>query len=255
MGKEAPKPPNPYKVAKAQGEQNRQTAITEYQLGATDQITPWGNLTYDQTGRYRDGTPKFRATTTLSPAQQQHLDLENQYGTQTRQAALQQLGQVADQFGRPVDLSNEATEGRLMELGRKRLDPMWAERDQQYETDLINRGIRPGSQAYESARRTFSEGRNDAYNNLLLTGRQQSVAEALAERNQPLNELNALIHGTQIQNPGQNFVSTPRPNVEGVDLAGLVNNSYNQQMQQHNSMMGGLFGLGGAALRLFKPFG
>jgi hypothetical protein len=46
----APKPPDPVKTAEAQADMNQATAITQYGLGATNQVTPYGNLTYSQVG-------------------------------------------------------------------------------------------------------------------------------------------------------------------------------------------------------------
>src|SRR4051812_32822605 len=81
----APVAPDPVATAKAQGEMNQNTATTQQLLNMTDQITPNGTLKYDQTGNSTftgaDGktytVPKFQATTTLAPAEQQLLDLTN----------------------------------------------------------------------------------------------------------------------------------------------------------------------------------
>ena len=97
MGKRAPSAPpapDPAATARAQATANRETAITQFGLNAVNQVTPYGNLTYTQTGTWADGTPRFTATQTLSPAEQEALDLSNRaqslYGT----AAVNQLGAV-----------------------------------------------------------------------------------------------------------------------------------------------------------------
>lgn len=156
-------------------------------------------------------------------------------------------------LSKPVDLSNEATEARLMELGSKRLDPRFARESEALETNLINRGIRPGSKAYETMRNQFDQGKNDAYNQLLLQGRGQAVQEALTQRNQPINEITALMSGSQVGQP--NFVNTPTPGVAPTDVIGAQQQALNQQnlayqgeLSQNNAMMSGLFGLGSAAL-------
>jgi hypothetical protein len=92
----------------------------------------------------------------------------------------------------------------------------------------------------------FQQGKNDAYNNLLLTGHQTAEQDALTERNQPINEISALLSGSQVQQP--QFVSTPQTNVAGVDYSGLVENQYQQQVANSNATMGGLFGLLGTGL-------
>lgn len=45
-----PKPPDPMQTATAQQGMNRNTAITQQLLNQTNQVTPYGNLTYSQSG-------------------------------------------------------------------------------------------------------------------------------------------------------------------------------------------------------------
>ncbi|WP_197486917.1 tail fiber domain-containing protein, partial [Rhizobium bangladeshense] len=75
----------------------------------------------------------------------------------------------------------------------------------------------------------------------------------LTERNQPLNEISALMSGSQVNQP--NYVNSPTTQLPTVDQAGLINENYNQKMGQYNqevarsnAAMGGLFGLGSALL-------
>jgi hypothetical protein len=49
-------------------------------LNNVNQVTPYGNLNYTQSGKWEDGTPQFTATQTLSPEQQKLFNL----GTQTQ---------------------------------------------------------------------------------------------------------------------------------------------------------------------------
>lgn len=170
--------------------------------------------------------------------------------------ANEQSAKLKDYLNKPVDLSNEATEARLMELGRKRLDPMIAQRDEDLRTRLANQGIKAGSAAYAQEQNTFNQSSNDAYNELLLRGRQQAVQEALTERNQPINEITALMDGSQVGMP-QFGAGTNQPSLPTVDYAGLVEqnyqnrvNAYNQQQQARQGILGGLFGLGSKLIGL-----
>lgn len=241
---DAPEAPDPKETAAAQTQMNKETAVTQAGLNSVNQVTPQGNLTYSQSGTWEDGTPRFTATQSYSPQEQAIYDL----GTQTRSnlgnIGVEQSDKIRQLLGTNVDLSNDAVEGRLMDLGRKRMDPIYAERDTQLRNDLLNKGLREGTPAWESEMKRFDEGRNDQYNQLMLTGRGQSVQEILAARNQPINEISALLSGSQVSSP--NFTSTPQTPVSGVDYAGLVNNNYNQEMSGYNSMLGGLAGLGGS---------
>jgi len=220
---DAPDPPDPKETAAAQGQMNKETAIAQYGLNATNQKTPWGSLSYSQIGKWEDGTPRYEATQTLNPQIQGIVN--NALGTMQS----------------PYDLSNDATESRLMELGNKRLQPMLDQRRTSTEQDLFNRGVRPGTAAYDRAMTGVSQGENDAYNQLLLTGHQQAVNEAQQQRNGPLNEAIALMTGGQ-----SGYINTPGAQVAPVDYTGLVNQQYQSQLANYQSGMSGLFGLGSA---------
>lgn len=114
-----------------------------------------------------------------------------------------------------------------MDLQRERLDPLLAQRRESTEQSLFNRGVRPGTAAYDNAMRAVTEGENDQWNQLALTGRQQALSELLTARSQPINELTALLSGSQIN--GQ----TPQAGVNPVDYTSLVNNKYAADKQNY----------------------
>jgi hypothetical protein len=79
--------------------------------------------------------------------------------------------------------------------------------------------------------------------------------EQYAKRNQPINEIGALLGTGQVQQP--QFAQTPGGNMATTDYAGLVQSNYNGQLGQYqaqqanspwNGIMGGLFGLGSASI-------
>ncbi len=160
-------------------------------------------------------------------------------------------------------------------------------------TRLANQGITQGSEAYDNAMRGVSDaesraglmaiaaGRdeagqlfgqdaqstqigNQAVNQNVNMGtasgafnqqlRQQQIAEMLAQRSQPLNELNALLTGQQVANPQMPSFSQAQRS-ETPQMLNAANmgyqasmDGYNADQQSASSMMGGLFGLGSAAL-------
>lgn len=80
--------------------------------------------------------------------------------------------------------------------------------------------------------------------------RANALQEQINLRNQQMNEIQALMGGSQVQSP--NFVNTPGLNMPTTDYAGLIqqnfanqNAIYGQQMQNWNGLWGGL--MGGAA--------
>jgi hypothetical protein len=247
-----PAPPDPVATAAAQTASNVKTATTQQQLNMVDQTNPYGSSTYTQTGTWEDGTPKFANQVTLSPEEQRNQNQQWEFDNLTNTLGINQTKKLSGHLDTPFDLNNEATESRIMELGRKRLDPVLDQRRNALETKLYNQGVMPGTEAYDRAMRSDTEGANDAYNQLLLSGRGQAVSEALTARNQPINEITALMAGGQVSQP--NFQSTPQTNVAGTDIAGLTMDAYKYgplaqyQADQANkrAMMSGLFQLGGA---------
>jgi hypothetical protein len=227
--------PDPVKTAAAQSASNKDTAVAQYGLNATNQVTPNGSLNYEQSGTWADGTPRFTATTSLSPEQEQL----RQSGVHAQQGLSdlgnQQIAKISSLLDRPVDLGpklnldTSATEARTMDLARKRLDPLIAQRAEANKAALFNSGIMPGTEAYRRAMTQQGQDQNDAYNSLILSGHGQAVGDitneynagqtrALTERNQPLNEITALLSGSQVSQP--NFVNAPSPGIAPTDVIG-----------------------------------
>lgn len=91
--------------------------------------------------------------------------------------------------------------------------------------------------------------------------RAAALQEALALRALPFNELASLRTGNQVNLPNMQGTSAT-PNLPGVDVMGAFDRQYQGQLadysagvSQDNALMGGLFGLGSAALMGgFNPF-
>lgn len=216
-----------------------------------DRVSSDGTTTFDQTGSYTwtdpytnqtYTVPRFTETVTLSPEQQAIYDKEKAAEGNLAGLAEQQSGFLQDYLNKPIDLNNEAVESRLFELGSRRLDPRFDRDRESLRTNLISRGIREGTDAWDAAMGNLNQSQNDAYNQLLLTGRGQAVQEALTERNQPINEITALLSGSQVSMP--QFSA----NVKGIpitDNASIIQNYDQQRMaawQANQANLGGLFG-------------
>lgn len=266
MGKpKAPKAPDPKETAAAQTGTNVTTALANAQLGNVNQYGPDGSVTYSTNGgqTFRDPTtgadyfiPQYEQRTTLSPQQQAIKSQTDAAELNLGSLANQQSSFLKDYLAKPVNLDTSATEARTMELARQRLDPVIAQRDEDLRTRLANQGIKAGSDAYARELNTFNQGTNDAYNQLILNGHQQAVQDILTQRNQPLNEISALLSGSQVGMP-QFGAGTNQPSLPTVDYSGLVEQNYqnqlgayNTQLQQSNGILGGLFGLGGKLISL-----
>lgn len=251
MGKSAPKPPDPAKVAAAQTESNIATAREQQRLGMTGQDTPWGTVSYVTDPSSPSG---YRAVTNLSPEQQallqQSQDLTAQFGG--IQGGKMNVGEdILRRISGMGDFDLNAARGtEISDIQRTFLDPQWAQRATELETQLLNRGIRPGSEAYETAMRQFGQQREGAYNQMFLDAYQTGNNAALQERQLPFQELAAILGGTSpTPQPGQfGTAATPTPGVAPTDVIGPTYNSYNAQNAQYGQQMGGLYGLGSAAM-------
>ena len=223
---------------------------------------------------------------------------------------------------------NAGTTGQ--EAIMSRLEPSLAKNRVSTETQLVNQGLRPGSEAYDNAIKLLSQQENDArtqaalqginldiganaqtYGQALTSGQfgnqaqlsefdakrqnqilsneaiaqnygrgltsaqaenakvaqefnqtqqaaqfantaqNQKLAQAIQERQMPLNEVNALVEGSQIQNPqfqqytGANVA--PAPIANATALQGQFDqNLYNQNTGTYNQNLAGLYSLGGA---------
>jgi len=76
------------------------------------------------------------------------------------------------------------------------------------------------------------------------------MQEQYQQRAQPLNEISAMMTGSQVANP--NWLNTPSSQIATTDIGGLINQNFAQQSQNYQSAnqnwqstMGGLLGLGG----------
>jgi hypothetical protein len=236
-------------------------------MGNVNQVGPTGSLTYEQTGAF-DFTdpytgqtyelPRFTATTSLSPEQQRIFDMNTQTQGNLGGLASDQSAFLRDYMGegREILEPDEALRSRAEETLMARLNPQ-IERDRAaQETRLANQGIGMGSRAYSAAQDDMARASNDARLGAILSaGDEQARDFSLrsAARSQPINEIMALLSGSQVQVP--NFqMNRPSP-IPTTDNAGIINTNFAQQQENYrnrmaawNSGWGGLFGMGAAAL-------
>ena len=270
MGKDSPSPPpapdyrgaaietsaGNAEAARIVSEGNLANSRAATQANRVNQYTPYGSNVYTQTG-----PDSWQSTISLDPRAQRTLDtqmgLSNQMGDLTSRA----MGQVGAQG--PMDLSSV---GQIADQSYRdqtaRLDPQWAQRKQQFDQQMANQGITAGGEAYDNASRDFGQQRNDAYTQArqaALATMPQTYQLAQSIYDQPLNRANALRTGAQVQNPTfqpagmQTAAQMPGysgPNYSGAAAAqGQYDQGlYNANVGSQNSMMSGLFSLGGSVL-------
>ena len=264
----APPAPDYTGAATATAAGNLEAARATAAANRTNQITPYGNLTYTANpGTDPYGNTLYTATQTLAPAQQAILDKTNQLNQglmTTANTGLDYANKVLSQPG--VDTSKLAQIGinpgeSYSDAIMRRLEPQINQENEQSDAQLANQGIAPGTEAYTNAKRVLQMGQNDRQvaaitngMNVGLNANQQGFTQQAYNQMQPINVINALRTGSQVQNP--NFTPTPtQANTGGADILGATQAGYNAQVAQTNAnnassggFFGGLMGLGGAAL-------
>lgn len=261
MGKKTPKAPDPAQTAAAQGAWNSFTAQQQQQMNMIGQNSPWGSLSYDQTGSTtiidpsgrRVEVPMFTANTQLSPQQQAVYDQNQAAELNLATVANEQSGRIGALLNDPFTYNNRDAENWAYDLASQRILPQQEQNRQALENQLVNSGIRRGTAAWDQEMARMTNANTDQMNQLALTGRSQGFSEALAQRNQPLNEIIGLMSGTQIQNPNATFAQTPQSQVAGVDYAGLVQQNYQNQVNANAAKTGALGGLFGGIASMM-PF-
>lgn len=250
-----PKAPDPVATAQAQSGMNRDTAVSQQLINMTDQVNPWGSVNYSQNGTtgYVDSTgkyvtiPQFTQTTTLSSEQQSIFDKSQTAQSNIAGIAADQSAKIGSYLDKPFEFNNQDAADWAYDLGASRIRPEQQRNEEALRTRLVNSGLRPGTAAWDAEMSRQTNANTDQWNQLALTGRGQAFSEALATRNQPINEITALLSGSQVSNPAQMSSATPQASVGGVDYTGLVNQKYQGEMAAHNALLGGLFGLAGSA--------
>lgn len=251
----APAPPDPQATAQAQAGLNRETAITNAKLGRQVAYTgPYGRVEYvrtdDGTKPYDEGA--FEQRVTLTPDGQALQAQEIALDRTMNQTALDQLGRVSSHLSQPVDFNGATSiEDALYAPYKRRLDERFASEEDAMRTRLANQGVTMGSEAYNRDVDRFTQGKNDAYGMTVAQARSQAIQELLAQRNQPINEISALMGGQQVQVP--QFMPQQAPQVAGTDVIGPTMAAYQGQLanyqagqQQRAGLFGGLASLGGA---------
>lgn len=266
MGKpKAPKPPDPKETSAAATGTSVGTAIANTMMGNVNQVGPDGSLTYSQSGTYdwmdpytnkTYKLPTFTATTSMSDANKAIYDTN-----QATQGNLASMGKDQSAFLKDYLSRNqeglqpdEAMRSRYESAMMERMQP-YQQRDREaMETRLANQGIGAGSRAFQATQDDFSRGVNDSRLAAILGAGDEQARDfsvRSAARNQPINEIMALLSGSQVQTP--NFQMNQPSQIATTDNAGIINANFGQQQQNYQSKMGawqdgmgGLFGLASA---------
>lgn len=260
-------------AATAQGAANKETAIASSNLSNPNVIGPTGSQIYTN-GPNPGDRPTL--TQTLSPEQQalyeQSVKTKGLLGGLGEQGAtsLQDIvGKNLDLSGVPQGPGDSAqTRDKVVNAMMSRVDQDTQGQRDQANSDLVAAGIRPGTKAYENKMDQINRGYNDARQQAIIASggeasrdfgmdtqrRKDAIAEMLTKRQTPLNEVTALMSGSQVNNPfampgysGTNVA--PTPIFGATEAAGnYAADMYNAKAAGAAGTQQGLFGLGSAAI-------
>lgn len=266
IGKDDPPPAPDYAAAAREtATGNIDAARVATAANRVNQITPYGNLTYKQTGTDSYGNPTWTATQELSPDQEKIRIAQSGLNTgllSTAQKGLDYAGNLLEKPG--IDMSKLPSTGfdpgqSYQDAIMKRLVPQLDRENQSFEQDMANKGIGVGTAAYNTAKSLLSQNQNDRLTsatvsglNTGLTANQQAFNQAGYNQLQPINVINALRTGTQVSSP--NYVNPAlQSTTQGPDLLGATTNQYTAQLGATNAknantanFVSGLMNLGGS---------
>lgn len=273
-GGSPPPPPDPNVVSDAQIKTNKDTAAYNNAVTHGNTTTPLGSQTYTGHRDPTTGAMVYDQSVTLAPDQQKLLDMQNANALHEGGMASSMLDRAGTSMNGAMPTSSyswdDLTKARqqvqdaLYHRETTYLDPQYAKSGEALDSKLANSGIVQGSDAWKAAMQNYGMDKSRDYGNARdssIIGSSGEMAanantageqlkQALALRNEPLNEYNALKAGSQVNIPQfSNAQNSPVANTDvGSNYWNAYNgatNNYNAGQQSSNAMLGGLMGLGG----------
>ena len=259
MGKQsAPQAPDYTAAAEKTAAGNLAAARQQTSANRVNQYTPYGSLTYKDLGN-----DKWEQHQTLTPQAQATLDKQMALSDKYADTANAGFDKVQGLLSNP-ELDMSQLPQRAINVGQtaqdaimSRLRPQLDQQDEALRTRLANQGITLGSDAYGKEMTAQGQRGNDLQLQAALQGinlDQANRASALQEQayvqDRPLNLVNALRSGAQVQSPQfQNYAQQGQ--TQGANYSGAQQAQYQAAMDATNAanaqtsgMMSGLFGVG-----------
>ncbi len=221
-----------------------------------------------------DGRPTL--TQTLSPSEQALYNQDARtkgllggLGEQGAKSLYGVVGRTLDFSGMPAAPTSTGARQDAYDAIMSRVNEETGRSKDKQNSTLIAAGIRPGTKAYQDAMFAIDRGANDARQQAILAAgqegqrdftmgtqqRKDAIAELLAQRQTPLNEINALLSGSQVNNPFAIPGAAQNANIQAAPIYNAAlqrgqyeTDAYNAEQASSNSAMSGLFGLGSSLL-------
>lgn len=250
-GPEVPKVPDPLVTANKQQDLNTK-AGTASQVGSmTNQVNPYGSMTYMQSGTSPDGTPLYTSTVNLSPENQRLLQtLQGTQATAGQQGfnLLQGANYGASQ---PGDVIGNSTSGLVKDAMAKQvayLQPTMDYDIDRMDTRLRNQGFAPGQPGYDQAMDGLRLNQGKQIQGFLSNIEPQMFDQSVRSYMLPAQLSGSLSGFGAPKDP--TWTQTPQLNIGPADLTGATASAnqanmeaYKAESAKNNAMMSGLFGI------------
>jgi hypothetical protein len=268
-GSSAPAAPDYAGAAQATAQGNLDAARATTAANRINQVTPYGNLNYTQSGTDSYGNPTWTATTSLSDVGQKLLNQQNEAALGLGGTINAQLGQVQETMGKGfnpnipkvqygVEQANFAEGPQFSNIGKaqdlqtgldyggmagwdkatdlmmQRLNPQMEQQSKALDAKLAAQGVQPGSTAYNRAQMQLAQQQNDLRNQAQLGGQQvqQNLFGQALQGGQFKNTALTQQNANQLANLGFNNQAAQQ---------GYANQFNRQQQMYANRMSGANF--------------
>lgn len=205
MAKKAAAPPDYTKAAEATAQSSKDVTNTQNFANRPDQITPFGNQTWQTQAAIDPATgqkvTKWTQNTTLNDASQQALDNQQALDAGRSQIAGGMLNRVSQEFAPTMNWDQFQPQVNQLDYSKttqpdssqnyynkagdavynqfsQRNEPIFQQQQAQMETRLRNQGLHPGDEAYDAQVKGLSQQQNDARTNASLQATQAAGTEA-----------------------------------------------------------------------------
>jgi hypothetical protein len=261
MGGSAPQVPVPNTGSEISQAQQANLLAGEQSQAASNvnQITPFGSLSYQQTGTGPGGIPTYTATTQLSPQEQAILNPEmaTQAGAATQAGKLLQGANYGG--SNPIGDINALTagyQGGMMGGYLQGMEPFFGYQQEALNSQLANQGLTPGSPAYAQAQNLLEQNQAGQVAQEEAQFQPAAYSEALQSYGLPLQTASGLFNIGQPASLSENLINTPTSSITAPDVLGAYQQALSAeqtnaqlQEQQYGSMLSGMFGLGAAGIK------
>jgi len=200
-----------------------------------------------------------------SAIEQRLADQGIRYGSQAYSSAMDDYNRQSNDARLAVTAQGGQEQQRMMDMAAQRAGFQNAAQQQQYTQNLGAGSFANSAQAQQNSQNAAQAGfynagsaqelaRQQSIFNAANAQRNQYMQEQYQQRNQPLNEISALMSGSQVQQP--NWLNSPQSQIQTTDIGGLINQNFAQQQQNYQTansnwqaMMGGILGLGAGIMK------